>query len=558
VIGRLAPWVAAAAAEWALAAGTAEPPLLGQGLGELLIFGLLGLAQARLAPADWRGSSLWPAILLVAAAGARAPQASVLLLGPLALGVAVVAARVGHDLLGRLPALPVGLMSALLGAVLARAVVLFTNPVALPERELLAELVALGPAPARVEGPGGPPVVVITVDTLRADHMVQMEAYRRLAAQGSAFPRAMSTSSWTVPSLASLWTGRSPAEHGAAGHDRSRFTPIRPDVPHLAEELAARGYATAAFVANPFLAPELGFSRGFARWSNPDQQIAQPLAFLGRRPGPGPLEGSRVVDRAVDWLDGAPRRDFLLWVHLCDCHLPYRHLAEGDPAVVVRSPVAVRTGELPVDSALQAAVKRAYAAEVAYDDAEVMRLLDVLEGRGFFAEGGLLVFTADHGEELWDHGSFEHGHSHHGEVVDVGLVIVGPGLAAGERSEVASLQDVAPTIRSRLGLPGEGLDLGQGVPAGRAATAAGNLYGAQQTSARDGQHKGILTHDESGVALRLYDVVADPGERVEVAPAGQSILPVLRGVALPEEIGEAAILNQEALEALGYVEGKGD
>jgi hypothetical protein len=60
------------------------------------------------------------------------------------------------------------------------------------------------------------------------------------------------------------------------------------------------------------------------------------------------------------------------------------------------------------------------------------------------------------------------------------------------------------------------------------------------------------------VALRLYDVVADPGERVEVAPAGQSILPVLRGVALPEEIGEAAILNQEALEALGYVEGKGD
>ncbi len=291
MIGRLAPWVAAAAAEWALAAGTAEPPLLGQGLGELLIFGLLGLAQARLAPADWRGSSLWPAILLVAAAGARAPQASILLLGPLALGVAVVAARVGHDLLGRLPALPVGLMSALLGAVLARAVVLFTNPVALPERELLAELVALGPAPARVEGPGGPPVVVITVDTLRADHMVQMAAYRRLAAQGSAFPRAMSTSSWTVPSLASLWTGRSPAEHGAAGHDRSRFTPIRPDVPHLAEELAARGYATAAFVANPFLAPELGFSRGFARWSNPDQQIAQPLAFLGRRPGPGPLRG---------------------------------------------------------------------------------------------------------------------------------------------------------------------------------------------------------------------------------------------------------------------------
>jgi arylsulfatase A-like enzyme len=95
-------------------------------------------------------------------------------------------------------------------------------------------------------------------------------------------------------------------------------------------------------------------------------------------------------------------------------------------------------------------VHAGYAAEVAYVDRHLGRLLDALEAKGVL-DSGIVVFTSDHGEEFWEHGGLEHGHSHHAEVLDVPLLLVAPGLAPGPRGGVASLVDVVPTIRAALG-----------------------------------------------------------------------------------------------------------
>src|SRR4029450_6199643 len=103
-----------------------------------------------------------------------------------------------------------------------------------------------------------------------------------------------------------------------------------------------------------------------------------------------------------------------------------------------------------------------------------------------------VVFTADHGEEFWDHGGVEHGHSHHGEVVDVPLVLVAPGVSPGRREGVASLVDVAPTVRAALGLAPGGLDLRRGVPEDRVAAAWGGLILHIDCSARDARRRVIM------------------------------------------------------------------
>jgi arylsulfatase A-like enzyme len=162
----------------------------------------------------------------------------------------------------------------------------------------------------------------------------------------------------------------------------------------------------------------------------------------------------------------------------------------------------------------------------------------------------LVVLTSDHGEEFWDHGGFEHGHSHYAEVLEVPLLFRGS-LPPGTRSDVASLIDIAPTVLASLGIDAPGMDgrdlHAPGSPALLRA-ANGNLYAGPSASARRGNLRAIV-----GVAE--FDVIADPLERTPLPPGELTTMARAAATEVPVG-GEAASapVPLEALRALGYVE----
>ena len=563
----LLAWAAAALTEAGLAQGTAAPPPSWVTAAEVGLLMLVGAAHARFARPGPSASLAAPAALLIASSVARSGfildewrWLAVLAAAPLA----ALAAAAAHPLLRRLPGLPTALALGLLGGVGARGATLGGSRMAEPHLQLLEDLEApLRAARGRPQGPATPPVVVLTIDTLRADHAVRTRTWARLVERGAGWPTAMSTASWTLPSVASMWTGLLPAEHGAGSIPSGGFSSIHAHVPTLAEQAQAAGWDTAAFVVNPFVSSALGFKRGFRRFQNADEEIAQPLALLGARSRLPARDGAQVVDHALRWLDGAPETGWLLWVHLFDPHLPYAHIPEDHIARRVKHPKQLRSGKIKATPRLKKAVAEAYQLEVEYADTQMLRMLDALEARGFFEAGGTLVFTSDHGEELWEHNDFEHGHSHHREVTDVALAVVSPGIAPGLRAGEASLQDLTPTLRAAMGLPdpgqgAAGLDLHLPLPPDRAVVAAGNLYGAQQTSARETGWKAIQTRRKSGDRTCAYALAEDPDEDrclSEAPPEAARVTGLAAATGTAAEGATATDVNVCQLCALGYMSG---
>ncbi|MEZ4237438.1 MAG: sulfatase [Myxococcota bacterium] len=439
----------------------------------------------------------------------------------------------------------------------------------------LAFLAARPPAPG---GPPGPLVVLLTVDTLRTDAAADMATVRRLAARGETFADALSSSSWTVPALGSAMTGRWPADHGAGrpGRGWPGVVGLDPAVPVLAERLRAAGFRTGASVANAFLVPVMGFDRGFDAFRHADALPRAPLLvpwLAGRSAAGTPWrlhrdDGERVVDAALAWLDRGAGQPTFLWVHLLDPHLPYLHavLPPEDPLYTVFGPVpdealdaiAVRRGELRGDDTERDAVRALYRAEVAAADAALQRLLDGLDARGAL-DRATVLFTADHGEELWDHGGFEHGHALWPEVTRVPLVLVRPdGPRGARRADPASLVDVAPTLLAAAGVPAEGLagvDLARPAPADRLRRLQGTLYFRQQQAVIRGDRALV---EVDGEPLRLYDRAADPTWRHDLAGVDADGVDALAGELAPGWGHQAeptgADLDLEALRALGYVQ----
>src|SRR5262245_32830704 len=163
-------------------------------------------------------------------------------------------------------------------------------------------------------------VVLLVVDTLRADHLslhgyarATSPALDRFAARAAVFERAFAPSSWTLPSIGSLLTGRLPGAHGAGIRisGPAHFARLGDGVPTLAETLGARGYATAAFVANPYLVEAFGLQRGFAVYEN------APVTNKRIRRAP------RIFASAQKWLAAQGERPVFLLVHVFDPHMDY-------------------------------------------------------------------------------------------------------------------------------------------------------------------------------------------------------------------------------------------
>jgi arylsulfatase len=334
-------------------------------------------------------------------------------------------------------------------------------------------------------------------------------------------------------------------------------TPVSSEVTGLAERLRVAGHHTQAIVTNPFLTPAFGIDRGFCGFENLSMRTealrglgATSLMRVLRLVAPGATLSDRADDvreAAQAWLATPPREPFFLWVHFLDPHAPYGDRAGASTSLTLDlralhsrrgfeepfSAIAVlRSGEYRPSSEERARIVDLYRADVSFVDEQLVKLLDFLDARGLF-ERTVIVLTSDHGEEFWDHGRVEHGHSLHEEVVHVPLVLSLPGAArARVDHRLATAIDVAPTLARLAGLAGApwpGSDLLIADPPHERAIQLGRLlFGEEWTGVRTPTTKYLRSAHGSE---RIFDLANDPAELHDRASAEPELLARLRAVA---------------------------
>ena len=435
----------------------------------------------------------------------------------------------------------------------------------------------------------GPDVILILIDTLRQDALGcyghpddPTPAIDAFAKEGTRFDQAISASGWTLPSAASILTGTWPSIHHARGK-KSRLTPISPDVVMGSELLQRAGYRTLAVTNAAFLSPVLGLDRGFDEF---DHRHAYNREI--RRADQSVLDALALLDRAGD-------QPVFLLLHLFDPHLDYDppeefafRFSEGrttpPPPLSMKACLDLCGEGDQLDREAVAYVRALYQAEVAFVDTQVGRFLEELKRRGRY-EDALILLTADHGEEFFDHQSFEHGHSLYEELVRVPLVIKWPGAGRPARSVVeAALPtlDLMPTIFEAAGLePPESFagrslaPLARGEPdAERLVFSEATLYGPERMSLRRGTHKAIATYVRDRLpVIEIFDLERDPGEQTNLAPTSPELIRSLGGELreLRQQFREAGAANRvgsardldprhyaellKSLDSLGYTRG---
>jgi len=400
-----------------------------------------------------------------------------------------------------------------------------------------------------------PNVLVVTVDTLRADRLgcygfglAHTPAIDRLAREGVRCTDAASSAPITLPAHCSIMTGLYPPAHGV--RDNGNYA-LGPGAVTLAERLAAAGYRTAAFVSAAVLARRYGLDQGFEVYDDDLWAEDEPSLFMIRE-----RRADRTSDRAVAWLEhwaeSPPRQPFFLWVHFFDPHQPY------DPRSVE----------------LAALTPTAYDAEIAEADRGVGRLVAWLEQHDAL-DDTLVVLTADHGESLGEHGEPTHGIFIYDATIHVPMIWRLPRLLPAGATYGGPVRhvDIVPTVLGILGLPGgdatQGRDL-LGTLQGRTppvdvvqyseARLAEEGFGmAPLAGVRHGGHKWIeAPHPE------LYDLRADPREETNLwagdAAAAHALQGDLAAVvadserrAVPATTRPIDRETEDMLRALGYV-----
>jgi arylsulfatase A-like enzyme len=358
-------------------------------------------------------------------------------------------------------------------------------------------LLALGPALLSCAAESGWNLLLVTLDTTRADRIgaygyaaAATPHLDALAREGVRYVRCYSPVPLTLPSHASLLTGLWPPRHGVHANGTQL---LAEEASTLAEQLLARGYQTAAVVGAFVLDRRFGLAQGFEHYDDDLSGAEAPGRFAYAE-----RDARRVTDAALRWLDGRRRGPFLLWVHYFDPHAPYSPPGD-DPALAVHLP---------------------YDAEIAFVDGELGRLLRALEIEG--AARTLIVVTADHGEGLYEHGEATHGLFAYESTLRVPLLVRFPDRrqAGSVIERPVSLVDVLPSVLDWLGEPvpeeldGERLPLAREIP-GELPRALyfenegpAQLFGwSPQWGIVLGEHKFI-----QAPRPEFYDLASDPGE----------------------------------------------
>lgn len=414
------------------------------------------------------------------------------------------------------------------------------------------------------------PIILISIDTLRADHLscygygkLKTPSIDALTANGTLFSQTSSQIPITLPSHLSLFTSTYPFANGIEENGER----VPPGATTLAAILKSHDYSTAAFIGGYFLAREFGLDQGFSLYDSPftDHMEGSGAAAALKRPAADVLAAARKWVSAYNSTSGPP---FFVFIHLFDLHHPYTE------------PESFRA-QYPASE---------YDAELAYTDSVLGEFWQFLKEHGLFSRS-LIVLTADHGESLGDHGEGTHGYFIYQSTLRVPLIIhwpvqgpgvkdQGPGSAPvppippSRVNEPVGLIDVAPTILQFLGLPKPASFQGQSLLDRLAPDAA--------SAPREVYSESLYAHDKFGWAplraLRigdfkyidapepeLYDLAHDPGEQHNLASSHSAVAEALRthlvdlrkrfaGAEAPAqpEVSPEALANLHALGYLGF------
>lgn len=465
---------------------------------------------------------------------------------------------------------------------------------------------------------GAPNVLIVTLDTTRADHMgayghtIDTPAFDRVASEGALFLDASAVAAVTGPSHASMFSGSGPWDHGVLLNG----VPVPADRTMLAEVLHDHGWATGGFVSSYVLDGDKGFRRGFEvydddfGWMPGVAELFVPrlLAMFQRHFHPEDdveRRGGDTVDHALAWMNDQPGVWFA-WVHLFDAHGPYEppppfdtRYYQGDP----RDPAhTTMQGVQNVAGYLKKSlegitdvnyVTAVYDGEISYADSQLARLLDAIEQRKL-TQDTLVVVIADHGESLGEHGVwFNHGDDLYEHSLHVPFAVRWPGrVRSGTRVEQPfEGTDLAPTVLAMLRIAaapsmtgvsaagligsfeGEGRVEARSLCFDREANVAGRASGAitkpkWRMAGLRGPNSRYVQR-ETGRGPEYFDLSADPsGERdiaanVGCSPHGVELLNILDGnaralfasQASERSAGEVGEDERKRLEALGYLSG---
>jgi arylsulfatase A-like enzyme len=414
-------------------------------------------------------------------------------------------------------------------------------------------------------------LVLIGVDTLRPDHLGCYGYGRstspnidRFAEGGVLFENVMSPCPWTLPSFATIFTSLYPSQHGAVG---SR-TAMRDGFPTLASLLMENGYATGAIINAPYLKGKFKMDRGFD--------------FYYMTPPEG-RDANGTTEDALRWIDDNSTGPFFIFAHYFDPHIPYAPPApydtifDPDYAGKVRKPYnpkwlpRARLHGLDRVTNLKQAdrdhIKALYDGEVAFTDAAIGGLIDGLEARGLI-ENTLIVFLSDHGEEFFEHGGFEHGHSLFNELLRAPLILSLPGrIPEGRRVPgQVRLVDVMPTLLDLLGIESrdhfEGRSLAGMLEGDGTTNRGGNGQGGESHPVDEARTGGdarcLIPHDFAYAEALLYggeqkSLTAYPWKLIYEMQEGETSLFNLEDD--PEELEDLAGREDESREVKTPVRG---
>jgi len=426
-----------------------------------------------------------------------------------------------------------------------------------------------------------PNIIFVSIDSLRADHLGCYGYSRptspfldKLARKGLRFENALSTTSWTLPSHAAMFTGLLGPTHGLVDNGMS----LSEDHVTMAELLGENGYDTAGFFGGPYLHPTFGMAQGFDVYEScmtttPEDQQGEDVrnsASAHDAPSHRDITGPRTRERVQAWAEkrtaGDASSPYFLFVHLWDVHYDYYAPKEYEALFADPNYSGPVDGRLMSNEAIRPDMSRSDLAQVlALYDAEIRFTDDILEGifadleKGGLLENTLVVITSDHGEEFFEHGMKGHNKSLFDEVLRVPLIVSWPEEIEGGRTirDQVQIIDLLPTFASVAGvienLPVQGKDLAP-LLEGRAMKSRDALSGLfidgmSQRALRSNQRK-VVRMDDAAPAVYI-DLVANPRETFQNvitpdSPSGQDIR--RRGEA---EIRAAAQRAEELRRALG-------
>jgi arylsulfatase A-like enzyme len=385
--------------------------------------------------------------------------------------------------------------------------------------------------------PRRPDVILISIDTLRPDHLgaygysrPTSPTFDATAQAGVLFEDVTSPSPWTLPAHVSLLSGLYPSHHRIISLDRA----LDAKIPTLASILADAGYDTAAVINSYTLSRRYGLDRGFRRFRRVKEKPVNP--------------STEITDQAIEWLEEPREHPIFLFVHYYDVHSDYRSLPnferqfaneyEGEFDGSTSQLMDVRYGRRTLNQQDVGHLLDLYDAGIRQMDTELARFLSRLD-RGLL-DHALLVLTSDHGEEFLEHGGVLHGRTQFQEVLRVPLTIRGPGVPEAVRvSTPVSLVDIVPTLLALLEIRSpenlDGVDLsplwkGEGERLeNRPLFGEADHRHSFKDSTRSVRQGGHTFHlDPITGKFELYDLERDPEERTNVADSQRGVADQLR------------------------------